>query len=447
MATDLAEFIRSTRVVDTHEHMVKESAWTDAGPGDVLADLFSNYVVGDLTSAGAAPEAVARLVDGSDPDVEGRWAGVAEAWKRIQHTGYGRGVQLIARHVYDIDEVGADAVRRAQPKLETLRQRGQRLHLLRDLANLDHIQTDDKEIACLPDESGPGFFFYDISWVGFVWRGVNWDEIEADTGVHVRDITTLRQSMEALFERHAPHAIGVKTQHAYNRTLRWEARSDADAERALDAILRNGFEVDEPTRRCFGDWCLARGVELAGKHNLPVKIHTGYYAGNGSMLMDRIRAAHLCPLLISHPETRFVLMHIAYPYSEELIAMAKHFPNVWADLCWAWSINPAASARFVRSFLHAAPASKLFAFGGDVQYPTTAYAYSLQMRHHLTRALQAEVDDGELTEAEAITFARRILFDNQMDCFDVEATRQANRGTVVANSAEGVRGSRNALGG
>lgn len=92
--------------------------------------------------------------------------------------------------------------------------------------------------------------------------------------------------------------------------------------------------------------------------------------------------------------------------------MAKHFTNAWIDLCWAWSINPAASARFVRSFIHAAPASKLFAFGGDTGYPTSAYAYSLQMRCHLAGALQAEVDEGKMTESEAIGLARRVLLDN-----------------------------------
>ena len=152
------------------------------------------------------------------------------------------------------------------------------------------------------------------------------------------------------------------------------------------------------------------------------------------MLVDRIRAGHLCPLLVAYPETRFVLMHIAYPYSEEVVAMAKHFPNAWADLCWAWSINPAASAQFVRSFLHAAPANKLFAFGGDTQSPTIAYAYSLQMRRHLTKALQAEVDEGELTEDQAIAFAQRILCDNQANCFDVEATRRANQQAVTAKA-------------
>jgi hypothetical protein len=51
-------------------------------------------------------------------------------------------------------------------------------------------------------------------------------------------------------------------------------------------------------------------------------------------------------------------------------------------------------------------------------------AYAAQARAWLTRALQAEVDDGLLSEREAIAYATRLMRQNQLDCFDV-AGRQA----------------------
>ena len=76
-------------------------------------------------------------------------------------------------------------------------------------------------------------------------------------------------------------------------------------------------------------------------------------------------------------------MHTAYPYSDELVSIAKHYPNVWVDLCWAWSIDPYSSTDFVRRFLHAVPSNKLFGFGGDTFWPTAAVAYSIQARRGL----------------------------------------------------------------
>jgi predicted TIM-barrel fold metal-dependent hydrolase len=142
----------------------------------------------------------------------------------------------------------------------------------------------------------------------------------------------------------------------------------------------------------------------------------------------------LCELLKAYPKARFVLMHIAWPYDGEIVALAKHFPNVWVDMCWAWSINPRASAQFVRSYLHAAPANKLFGFGGDTGRPRASVAYAMQARRWLTQALEEEVRDGNLTEAQAVVFARKILQDNQRACFDLDGLRRRLREQLTATA-------------
>jgi hypothetical protein len=423
--TDLALHIEKTPLVDTHEHLRKEREWLEEGP-DILQDLFGNYVPADLIVAGARPEAMERLMKSADPDIAARFNGIRDAWEATQFTGYGEAVRLIAERIYGLPELTPSGLAQAQEKLNTLRRPGERLRLLREVARLDHTQTDDFCWPCRPDASGPDFFLYDLSWVGFCSGHLQADaiqEIHKETGTEVRDLESLRQAMAAIFDKYAPCAIAVKAQHAYNRTLFWEERSDADAARALAAALAG--PVDEPTRLCLGDWCWARGVELAIQHNLPFKIHTGYYAGTGGMPVDRIRAGNLCALLKRYLQARFVLMHIAYPYSDELVALAKHYPNVWVDLCWAWSIDPYSAGDFVRRFLHAVPANKLFAFGGDTSWPTSSAAYALQARRWLTRALEAEVAAGDLTERQAIGVASRWMRENQYACFDMEGTRAA----------------------
>ena len=220
-------------------------------------------------------------------------------------------------------------------------------------------------------------------------------------------------------------------QHAYTRTLHWEERSDGDAARALAVVLAGG-DVKHATRLTLGDWCWARGVEHGIEHDLPFKLHTGHHAGTGSMPIDSVRAGNLCPLLARYPEARFVLMHTAYPYTDEIVSIAKHYPNVWVDLCWAWSIDPYSSADFVRRFLHAVPSNKLFGFGGDACWPTAADAYSIHARRGLQRAIAAEIASGDLTEPEAITIAHRLMHDNQYACFDIEGTRAAIRAQQVS---------------
>ncbi len=62
-------------------------------------------------------------------------------------------------------------------------------------------------------------------------------------------------------------------------------------------------------------------------------------------------------------------------------------------------------------------------------------AYAIQARRWLARALQGEIDDGLLTEAEAIELATRFMRGNQEACFDLAGTRQALRVSNVMSGA------------
>jgi len=409
--------------MDTHEHLRKEPEYLAARP-DVLRDLFANYVIADLIVAGASQEATTRLTDADDLDYAGRFRAVQNAWEKCKYTGYGEAVRLIARHFYQMEEITPATVEAAQESHAQPHQPGERLRILKEIGNLDHVQIDDTCWPCLPDASGPDFFLYDLSWVTFCNGEVDAKAIHEEIGIEVKDTVSLREAMAAIFAKYAPRAIAVKTQHAYKRTLLWQERTDADAERVLQKQLQ-GTATSEEEQLCLGDWCWARGVELAGEHNLPFKIHTGYYAGCGYMAIDRIRSGHLCALLMRYPNARFVLMHLAYPYSHELIALAKHYPNVYVDLCWAWSIDPYSACDSVRRMIHTVPSNKLFAFGGDTHWPQAAVAYAMQARQWLTRALQSEVDEGWLNENQATELATRLMRSNQQECFDLAGTRAA----------------------
>jgi predicted TIM-barrel fold metal-dependent hydrolase len=248
-----------------------------------------------------------------------------------------------------------------------------------------------------------------------------------ETGVEVLSLVTLRQALCGLFARYGGVAIAVKAAHAYSRTLAYTPRTDAETEPVLQKLLR-GQPLSEAESLCLGDWCLARGVEGAIEYRLPFKIHTGFLAYANTMTHpDRLRAGHLCPLLASFPGAKFVLMHTAYPYSNELVAVAKQFTNVYVDMCWGWTIDFHAALDFVRRMLHAVPANKLFAFGGDTFWPSQTVAYAFQARDGLNRALQAEIDDGFLTECEAIQIAQRVMRDNQYAVFDICGRRETIR--------------------
>jgi len=422
MPTDLQAHLAQLWVADTHEHAMSESHWLSRGPADVLCDLFWHYSQKDLISAGASEESIQRLIAGSDVSLEDRWRAIEPAWQAMRYTGYGEALRLQAKYCYGIEELTPDAFRQAQPRLAALRAAGARYRFLHDVARIDHMQVNEFVFPAAADPVAPDFFLYDLSFATPCWGYFPPEHL----GAEIRDLASLRRGIEAYFARYAPLAISVKNQMAYERPLSWRPRSDADAQNALAAVLqdKDPRKAGEEAQLCIGDWCLARAVELTIQYSLPMKIHTGYYYNNNAMPLDRTRPGQLCPLFIAYPQARFVLMHAAYPYEHELTAIAKHFSNVRLDLCWAWAMDPLSTANFFRRYLHSAPINKLMAFGGDTHTPTASYAFLLQMKHWLAKALQAEIDEGFLKETQACEITDRVLHQNAYDCFDI-AGKQA----------------------
>ena len=414
--TDLATFIRTSKLVDTHEHLPREIYYTEWRP-DVLADLFGSYTNNDLIAAGATAVAAQRVADRNDPDVQSRFAGIKDAWSQCRHTGYGQATRLTARLAYGIEDITEQSLVDAHERHSARNFRGERLRLLRDVARLDHAQIDLFDWETTPDHIDAGFFFYDLSARTFANGELQFEDLERELGASVVDLRGLLLAIEHLFERRGPMAIAVKTQHAYDRTLAWSTRTDTEAATALE-LIRSG-NSSQAARLCIGDWCLDHVVRIASIYKLPIKIHTGYLARNSYMQIHNTRVGLLCPLLARHPEARFVLMHIASGHEHELLAIAKHYPNVYVDLCWAWSINPRTTGRFVCDYLHQVPTNRLFAFGGDTFTPTAAIAYAYQAREGLLRALTSEVKDHTLSESEAISIAGRFMRENQHEAFDL----------------------------
>jgi hypothetical protein len=86
-------------------------------------------------------------------------------------------------------------------------------------------------------------------------------------------------------------------------------------------------------------------------------------------------------------------------------------------MCWAWIINPAASVRFLKEFLMAAPANKLFTFGGDYIIAENIVGHSVIARRGIARALSELVAEGWLQREDVPPLAARIMNGNARATF------------------------------
>jgi predicted TIM-barrel fold metal-dependent hydrolase len=116
-------------------------------------------------------------------------------------------------------------------------------------------------------------------------------------------------------------------------------------------------------------------------------------------------------------------MHIAYPYWQEMVAVAKHFTNAHIDMCWAWIVDPAAAKEFLKSYLAAAPSNKVLVFGGDYIPVECVLGHARIARQGIARALEELVDEGNLERRDALDLVEPLLRGNARKLFAVDAKR------------------------
>src|SRR5690606_29232404 len=110
-------------------------------------------------------------------------------------------------------------------------------------------------------------------------------------------------------------------------------------------------------------------------------------------------------------------------YQHEMIALAKHYRNVFIDMCWAWIINPKACTTFVGEFLVTAPANKLLTFGGDYVAIEATYGHAVIARRGLTRALVGLIEEQLLDERTALELVPLLMHGNANNLFHTNSDK------------------------
>lgn len=425
----IQEFVEKTPFLDTHEHIIEESRrlvppnpHDGRYPCDDWAYLLLHYSASDLTSAGMPGEAFARFYGVELSPLE-KWHLVEPYYQRAKNTGYLQAVRLTVQELFGEEDLSVESVERVTEKMRTLVKPGYYRHVLRDVANVESCQVNSLEhVFC--ETQYPDLLMQDLSFVGLS-TGLDLS-LAKRANREPGTLSDWHAVIDWYFEAYAPRAIAVKNQSAYARRINYAKVSASEAAPLFERFARKD-SLSPAEMQALQDYLFHYCVSKATDYGLPVKLHTGYYAGANSMPLERLRqnAGDLCPILMAHPRAKFVLMHIGYPYQDEFIALAKHYTNAYVDLCWAWIISPLASVRFLKEALLTAPANKLFVFGGDYITVETVVGHARIARRGIVQALTELVEEGWLSETEALEVAWRLMRGNALEVFDIEGTLRA----------------------
>jgi hypothetical protein len=294
-------------------------------------------------------------------------------------------------------------------RLRALRVEGYYTRVLRTVANVERCQVNSLQQDPFCETQTPELLDQDLSLLPLVLG--RHDRAEQLSGIQVSDLDHYLAVIAWCFERYAEGAVAVKCPWAYVRGLGVEA-VDARPVGSFRRLRAGSATADD--RRHVEDFLFGHCVERATAAGLPVKLHLGTLAGNGQPRLDAVHAhvADVTPLAQRHPDATFVLMHMAWPQQEQLLALAKHQPNVVVDLCWSWILAPRSTVDFVQRFLTTVPATKLLCFGGDMIAVESVVGHAEIARRGLQAALEGLVADGWLDADAALGLVEPLMRGN-----------------------------------
>lgn len=228
--------------------------------------------------------------------------------------------------------------------------------------------------------------------------------LRCDTFDHY--LTAIESLLKAMPSK---HQVAIKNALAYDRFIDFEPASTDQARAAW-----GDPDPSPQARKHFGDYVVDHICALCADYNLPMQMHLGTAIIRGSHPLN------VASLIERHPKTRFLLMHLAYPWSRDLLGLAFVYRNIWLDLTWSALLSPSHFKLALHEAIEILPDDSRMMFGGDNWHMEETVGTILTFKSLITEVLQEKVLSGYFDLHHAQRLATRILSRNAIEFFDLK---------------------------
>ncbi len=405
----IREFILSQPLFDTHEHQsgYDYQEWDKK----TYLDFIGGYGWGDI--------ATSKGID-YDTDIP-----FFESWKFVRTTGYGQAANYATKKLFNLEfnKENSELITESMHKFMKNKSSKEIYSELYQLANINGA-VNDCAGNVMPDadyftqKQLPSLFkkvlrFGRNEFLGLKSKA-NIENIEKRFNQSFKTLSDINNFLDDFTQKayDTGNLVGLKIAIAYARNLDFKDVSHNEAS-AIYAKILNDEKIDATP---LSDYMVHKIIQRAEKLKIPVQVHTGHLAGNWHDVRGT-NPAQLIPLFQKYKNVRFDIFHAGWPFSEILGSIGKTFPNVWLDMCWAWSMNPVQMERMLDEWLSCVPSNKIFAFGADCWSPFSMIGYAEQARNGIANVLEKKVNSGEYDLDTAKFVAERIMHKNAKEFF------------------------------
>ena len=220
------------------------------------------------------------------------------------------------------------------------------------------------------------------------------ERLARTSGVEPGDIGRLGQAVAAVadrFVRSGARAAAISLPPDF----RPRPVDDADAGRALSAVLRDGLAAPTADRSALSAHLFWTIAGICQDRHLPFDLMIGVrravYPGGvhqGQDLLDgRLSLADYAPLFNAFPRVRFPVSVLSRPLNHELVSFAWIFPNVLPFGHWWYANTPSTIHSDLEQRIEAVPRTKLLGYYSDMYKAEFGYPKFAMYRRTLARVL------------------------------------------------------------
>ena len=420
---DIRQLVDDTWLIDTHTHLIEESTRLKGISPLVPCQDFAYLVFynekWDLGSAGMTPEEIETKFLSAEVDIHEKWRLFEPFYQKVKNTGFFRAARISIQKLYGEEDLTEDTYVALTEKMRARVRKGFYKEIIQDIARVESCQVSSFEGTC-PVSEYPTLLFQDIN-IAVMSIDIAVGQLCEESKLPGGTLEEWHRLIDWYFETCGPRAVAVKNTATYFRRLDFQ-EVPASAAAPLFARHAKGEKLTGAEMKALQDHLFHYCIRRATDFDLPVKFHTGLVAGWNAMSLERVAASpkDFCPLLKKYPRTKFVIMHMCFPYQDETIALGKHFSNAYIDMCGIWSTTPASAVRFLKEMLVSAPVSKVFTFGADVGPVEPVVGNAWIARQGIVQAVSELVTEGWLAESDVPGIVHRIMRGNQYEVFRLE---------------------------
>ncbi len=411
MGRGLAQFLRGVPVIDVHEHhMPAQLLGRQPGLLQLLQESYAGWTRERPYPLPGEPP----VTPGTFSDGPGSWTDIAPF---VQDSGTNAAVRSLVRALGELYGIGSGQITRDNyEKLDReirRRKADPSWHeAIMDRAGIRIAVSDPYLDPLLDVRRALGERYRSvlrINALAFGWHpeardhnGNNGRSLLGALGLDPGSFDEYLEALALLLDRLTGlNKVGLKNALAYDRSVDFDALDLQAARRAWGKP-----DPDERERKAFGDCVVDRLCRLAGERDLPVQMHLG------SALIRGSRPLQAAGLIERHPRTRFLLMHLAWPWSGELLGMAFVYRNIWLDLTWSWLLSPTRFRHAFREAVEVLPDESRMMLGGDSWHAEEAYGAIRGARELVGGTLDELVREGSFGRRDAERLAVKILHGN-----------------------------------